>query len=130
MPPTFCPDWRCASTGMSDLDAHRIGIPTQTKQGVWGDWAAATGQQSTTSDEQVTTSDRPAAMSDEQNDHPSYRIVVNEHTDQIVGATLYGPGAAQRIALLRFAIDEGLTVADLHAEVCTSQPRRGARLPR
>lgn len=123
MPPTFCPDWRCASTGMSDLDANRIGIPTQTQQGVWGDWVAPT-------DGQPATSDGLGEVSDEQGDHPSYRIVVNQHTDQIVGATLYGPGAAERIALLRFAIDEGLTVADLHAMVCTSRQRRLAPLPR
>lgn len=126
MPLTFCPDWRCASTGMSDLDANRIGIPTQTQQGVWGDWAAPMDQPSAPTDQP----DQPDAASDEPGDHPSYRILVNEHTAQIMGGTLYGPGAGERIALLRFAIDEGLTVADLQAMVGTSPQRRAAPRPR
>ncbi len=103
MPATFCPDWRCASTGMSDLDANRIGIATRMYQGVWGDWVGKTPNNSKAS--------------------PSYRIVVNEQTGQIVGATVYGSGAAKWMPLLRLMIDQGQTVVDLHALACTSPTR-------
>lgn len=86
MSQTFHIDWRCASTGMSDIVAERLGIRTRTRQGVWGDWHSECHDEASCPH------------------HPSYRFLIDDSTGQIIGGTLYGPEAGEVIDKLKSVI--------------------------
>lgn len=49
----------------------------------------------------------------------SYKILINERTDEIVGAHLLGPHAAETINLFAMAINHGMTANDLQSTIFT-----------
>ncbi|MCD0463293.1 hypothetical protein [Roseiconus lacunae] len=92
MSQTFYFDWRCVSVGLPDAAAERQGIATRIRQGVWHDW------------------DAPG---DAREPAPSYRLVIDDSSGQIIGGTLYGPEAGSCVEELRSLITRSMRDEEL-----------------